>query len=240
MISVMTGAQLQFTNEDAVDHQVASNDCSELSSAHSRCGRELHATNGRRPQDVRVLDALMPGTDGVPGHRDLQQSSTGDAGYAIPMALRHLAASWSALDRERMFAAALLGGMALLLLRLRSNTAKSSGDLALLDSHHLPSGDPLGGLVALAPLDEKGRHVLAMLFAAGIAVGLLGFWFHTDGHLVTGLRNILLAWRVPLGRTAGSRWAASRRRWPRGILRPSLPWACSSMPRRREGIAASE
>jgi len=35
------------------------------------------------------------------------------------MALRHLAASWSAVDRDRMFAAALLGGMALLLCELR-------------------------------------------------------------------------------------------------------------------------
>ena len=31
-ISLMSGSKLQFTNDDAVDHQVASNDCSELSS----------------------------------------------------------------------------------------------------------------------------------------------------------------------------------------------------------------
>jgi hypothetical protein len=38
----------------------------------------------------------------------------------------------------------------------------------------------VGGLVALRRRDGKGRRVLAMLFGAGIAVGLLGFWFHTD------------------------------------------------------------
>jgi len=35
------------------------------------------------------------------------------------MALRHLAASWSAVDRDRRIAAALLGGVALLLCELR-------------------------------------------------------------------------------------------------------------------------
>jgi len=63
----------------------------------------------------------------------------------------------------------------------------------------------LGGLVALLRWDGKRRRVLAMLFGAGIAVGLLGFWFHTDGHLVNGLRNILLAWRIPLGQDGGIR-----------------------------------
>jgi hypothetical protein len=103
-----------------------------------------------------------------------------------------------------MFAAALLGGMALLLCELRFEHREVLGEtrrswIPLIYA----SVTLLGGLVALLRWDGKGRRVLAMLFGAGIAVGLVGFWFHTDGHLVTGLRNVLLAWRVPLGQDGG-------------------------------------
>ena len=103
-----------------------------------------------------------------------------------------------------MFAAALLGGMALLLCELRFEHREVLGEtwrswIPLIYT----AVTLLGGLVALLRWDGKRRRVLAMLFGAGIAVGLLGFWFHTDGHLVTGLRNILLAWRIPLGQDGG-------------------------------------
>ena len=103
-----------------------------------------------------------------------------------------------------MFAAALLGGMALLLCELRFEHREVLGEtwrswIPLIYA----AVTLLGGLVALLRWDGKRRRVLAMLFGAGIAVGLLGFWFHTDGHLVTGLRNVLLAWRVPLGQDGG-------------------------------------
>jgi len=105
-----------------------------------------------------------------------------------------------------MFAAALLGGMALLLCELRFEHREVLGEtwrswIPLVYT----AVTLLGGLVALLRWDGKRRRVLAMLFGAGIAVGLLGFWFHTDGHLVNGLRNILLAWRIPLGQDGGIR-----------------------------------
>jgi len=120
------------------------------------------------------------------------------------MALRHLAASWSAVDRDRRFATVLLGGVVLLLCELRFEHREVLGEtwrswIPLIYA----AVTLLGGLVALLRWDGKGRRVLAMLFGAGIVVGLLGFWFHTDGHLVTGLRNVLLAWRVPLGQDGG-------------------------------------
>jgi len=120
------------------------------------------------------------------------------------MALRHLVASWSAVDRDRRFATVLLGGVVLLLCELRFEHREVLGEtwrswIPLIYA----AVTLLGGLVALLRWDGKGRRVLAMLFGAGIVVGLLGFWFHTDGHLVTGLRNVLLAWRVPLGQDGG-------------------------------------
>src|SRR2546428_8723097 len=91
---------------------------------------------------------------------------------AIPMALRHLAASWSALDRDRRFATVLPGGVGLLLCELRFEHREglwenSRSWIPLL----YPAGTPLGGLVALLPSAGEWRRGLAMLFGAGIGVG---------------------------------------------------------------------
>src|ERR1700730_3076370 len=83
-ISVMAGAQLQFTNEDAVDHQVASNDCSELSSPILAAGASFTATMGAGPKTCAFSDALMPGKTAFQGTVTVEQSSTDDAGYGNP------------------------------------------------------------------------------------------------------------------------------------------------------------
>jgi hypothetical protein len=122
----------------------------------------------------------------------------------IHMAIRRLAAAWSAIDRDRRISAALLGGVALLLFELRFEHREVLGEtwrswIPLIYS----AVTLLAGLVALLRWDAGGRRVLALLFGAGIAVGLLGFWFHTDGHLLAGVRSVLGAWRVPLGQDGG-------------------------------------
>lgn len=61
----------------------------------------------------------------------------------------------------------------------------------------------LAGGFALLRWDTGGRPALGAVFALGILVGLLGFWFHTDGNLVGGLRDVLGAWRIPLGKDGG-------------------------------------
>src|SRR5712664_434911 len=66
----------------------------------------------------------------------------------------------------------------------------------------------LTGLVALLRWNTGGRRVLAVLFGAGIAVGLAGFWFHTGGHLLNGVRDVIAAWRVPLGQDGGIKMGA--------------------------------
>ena len=122
----------------------------------------------------------------------------------IHMAIRRLAMSWSAIDRDRRISAALLGGVALLLFELRFEHREVLGEtwrswIPLIYS----AVTLLAGLVALLRWDAGGRRLLALLFGAGIAVGLLGFWFHTDGHLLAGVRSVLGAWRVPLGQDGG-------------------------------------
>jgi len=83
-ISVMAGARLEFTNEDTVNHQVVSNDCSELSSPVVAAGASFTATMGAGPKTCAFSDALMPGKSAFQGTVTVQQSSTGDAGYGNP------------------------------------------------------------------------------------------------------------------------------------------------------------
>jgi len=83
-ISVMAGARLEFTNEDTVNHQVVSNDCSELSSPVLAAGASFTATMGAGPKTCTFSDALMPGKTAFQGTVTVEQSSTGDAGYGNP------------------------------------------------------------------------------------------------------------------------------------------------------------
>jgi hypothetical protein len=85
-ISVVAGAQLQFTNEDTVNHQVASNDCSELSSPILAAGASFTATIGAGPKTCAFSDPLMAGDTAFQGIVTVQQSSTGDAGFGNPYA----------------------------------------------------------------------------------------------------------------------------------------------------------
>ncbi|HZX97086.1 MAG TPA: hypothetical protein VFE90_21400, partial [Myxococcales bacterium] len=111
-----------------------------------------------------------------------------------------------AIDPDRRLAAALLGGAAFLLFELRFEHREVLGEtwrswIPLVHAALLLS---IGG-TALLRWHEGGRRVLAVLFGVGIAVGLLGFWFHTGGHPAAGLRDVLLAWRVPPGQDGGIR-----------------------------------
>ena len=108
------------------------------------------------------------------------------------------------LDRDRRLAAALLGGVALLMAELRFEHREVLGETWRSWIPLVYAGATLlAGGIALVRWNRQGRRALAVIFGLGVAVGLLGFWFHTDGHLFTGLREVLLAWRVPLGQDGG-------------------------------------
>ena len=109
-----------------------------------------------------------------------------------------------ALDRDRSLAAAVLGGVALLLFELRFEHREVLGETWHSWIPLVYAGATLlaGGL-ALLRWEAGGRRVLLALFGLGVAVGLLGFWFHTGGHLLAGLRDVLLAWRIPPGHDGG-------------------------------------
>jgi hypothetical protein len=107
---------------------------------------------------------------------------------------------------DRRLAAFLVGGAAFLLCELRFEHREVLGET-------WRSWIPLawaavtmaGGGAALLRWERGGRSALAALFGLGVAVGLLGFWFHTGGHLLAGVRDVLLAWRIPPGQDGGIR-----------------------------------
>src|SRR5512140_2561070 len=114
------------------------------------------------------------------------------------------AMTWRAADRDRRIAAALLGGVALLLGELRFEHREVLGETWRSWIPLVYTAVTLfAGLVALLRWEGAGRRVLAALFGLGLAVGLLGLWFHTGGHLLTGVRNVLFAWHAPLGQDGG-------------------------------------
>ena len=108
------------------------------------------------------------------------------------------------MNRDQWLAAALLGGVALLFLELRFEHREVLGETWRSWIPLVYAGATLlAGGAAVVRWRAGGRRVLGGIFAAGVAVGLLGFWFHTGGHPWTGLRDVLSVWGVAPGQDGG-------------------------------------
>jgi hypothetical protein len=59
------------------------------------------------------------------------------------------------------------------------------------------------GVPAWIAWTKGGRKVLAALFSIGIAVGLLGAWFHSDGRPDKSLARVVRVWAVAPGKEVG-------------------------------------
>ena len=106
--------------------------------------------------------------------------------------------------RAERIAAFLVGGAALLLFELRFEHREVLGETWRSWVPLVYCGVTLvAGAFALLRWHTWGRRALGAWFALGIAVGVLGFWFHTGGHLLGGIRDVLGAWRIPLGQDGG-------------------------------------
>ena len=105
---------------------------------------------------------------------------------------------------EKRIAGVLLSGAAFLLVEVRFEHREVLGETwrSWIPLVYCAS-TLLVGAVALLRWNTWGRRALGVLFALGVAVGLLGFWFHTGGHVLTGIRDLLGAWRIPLGQDGG-------------------------------------
>jgi hypothetical protein len=104
----------------------------------------------------------------------------------------------------KAIAAALLGGVLLLLFELRFEHREVLGETWRSWVPLVYAGATLlAGVPALLRWERGGRTFLGLLFSAGIAVGLAGFWFHTGGHPLRELHRIIGIWRVPIGQDGG-------------------------------------
>jgi hypothetical protein len=74
-VSVTAGSQVQFTNADTIDHQVASSNCSELGSPTLAAGASFTATMGPGPKTCAFADELQPGATAFQGTVFVDQPS---------------------------------------------------------------------------------------------------------------------------------------------------------------------
>jgi hypothetical protein len=114
------------------------------------------------------------------------------------------AAGKRAWTQGELIVAALLGGAVMLLVEVRFEHREVLGEtwhawLPLLYSAALVV---VGG-AALIRFRRGGRFVLAALFGLAFAIGALGLWFHSDGHPVRALVQVVHAWLIPFGNDGG-------------------------------------
>ena len=120
------------------------------------------------------------------------------------MSKTSLLARWDAIGLDRRIASVLLGGVAMLVCELRFEHREALGETW---RSWIPIvygiATFLVGSAALLRWERGGRKVLAVLFGAGLLVGLLGFWFHTGGHPFNGVRDVVSTWLVTPGKDGG-------------------------------------
>jgi hypothetical protein len=105
---------------------------------------------------------------------------------------------------SKLMVTSLLGGLALLLLEIRFEHREALGEAWQSWIPLLYCGSMLAlGAIALARWHRGGRQVLLVGFASAFLIGLLGFWFHSKGHPISGLLQVLTAWVLRPGDNGG-------------------------------------
>ncbi len=110
---------------------------------------------------------------------------------------------------SKLMVVGLLGALSLLLVEIRFEHRAVLGEA-------WQSWIPLfysGGMVALGAgglvrWHRGGRQVLQVGFAVSFLIGLLGLWFHSDGHPLSGVLQVLAAWTLRPGANGGIKLGA--------------------------------
>ena len=105
---------------------------------------------------------------------------------------------------SKLIVIGLLGALSLLLVEIRFEHREALGEawqswipLAYCSAMLVLSA------VALTRWDRGGRQVLLLGFAAALLVGLLGLWFHSKGHPISGVLQVFAAWALRPGDSGG-------------------------------------
>jgi len=110
---------------------------------------------------------------------------------------------------SKLIVIGLLGALSLLLLEIRFEHREALGEAWQSWIPLLYSGAMLAlGAAALTRWHRGGRQVLLVGFAAAFLIGLLGLWFHSDGHPISGVFQVLAAWALRPGDTGGIKMGA--------------------------------
>jgi hypothetical protein len=110
---------------------------------------------------------------------------------------------------SKLMVMSLLGALALLLVEIRFEHREALGEAWQSWIPLFYSGGMLAlGAAALARWHRGGRQALLVGFAGAFLIGLLGLWFHSKGHPVSGLLQVLAAWTLRPGDNGGIKMGA--------------------------------
>jgi hypothetical protein len=110
---------------------------------------------------------------------------------------------------SKLIVIGLLGALSLLLVEIRFEHRETLGEAWQSWIPLLYCGAMLAlGAAALTRWQRGGRQVLLVGFAAAFLIGLLGTWFHSEGHPISGLLQVLAAWALRPGDAGGIKMGA--------------------------------
>ena len=105
---------------------------------------------------------------------------------------------------SKLIVISLLGALSLLLVEIRFEHREVLGEAWQSWIPLLYCGAMLAlGAAALTRWHRGGRRVLQVGFAVAFLIGLLGLWFHSDGHPLSGVLQVLAAWTLRPGANGG-------------------------------------
>jgi hypothetical protein len=111
---------------------------------------------------------------------------------------------------SKLIVISLLGALSLLLVEIRFEHREALAEAWQSWIPLLYCGAMLAlGAAALTRWHRGGRQVLLMGFAAAFLIGLLGLWFHSEGHPISRVFQVLAAWALRPGDDGGIKIGAA-------------------------------